>query len=154
MVAKSSSSSRESIESRRNADRDVGRNRAWMRLLLIGGGLFLIVGALVGVRVFATQHQASISGGMQFVIPAGASKDVAIPTIDSAIDIPTHIVFKAGEPAILTIRNDDSVANRAGPWVIGPGQTYTAKFDQPGTYDYACTVDPAESVTIVVEGPA
>jgi len=134
--------------------RGAGRARAGRRLLIIGGGLLVIVGALVGVQRFATHYQASTSGGMEFVIPAGASKDVAVPTIDSAIDIPTHIVFKAGEPAVLTIRNDDSVANRAGPWVIGPGQTYTAKFDQPGTYEYACTVDPTESVTIVVEGPA
>lgn len=129
-----------------------GRRRARLRLLAIGVGLLAIVAVLLGVQAFAANHQGSTDGGLHFVIPAGASNDLAVPTIDSAIEIPTRIVFRDGEAAILTIRNDDSVANRAGPWVIGPGQTYTARFDQPGTYDYACTVDPRESVTVIVEG--
>jgi plastocyanin len=43
------------------------------------------------------------------------------------------------------------VANRAGPWVIGAGQTYSIRFDKPGVYEYVCSVDAAESVTITVE---
>ncbi|MGB3329640.1 MAG: plastocyanin/azurin family copper-binding protein [Thermomicrobiales bacterium] len=130
-----------------------GRRRGSLRLIGMIAGLLVIAGVLVGVQAMASRYQSSAAGdGLSFVIPDGASQNVAVPTIDSAIDIPTYIVFKEGEAAVLSIRNDDAVANRAGPWVIGPGQTYTAKFDQPGTYQYACTVDPAESVTIVVEG--
>ena len=128
-----------------------GRRRAQSRVLLLAGGLVAIAAILIGVQAFAAQYEASDTGGMHFVIPKGAAETLDVPTIDSAISIPTRIVFGKGEKAVLTIRNDDTVANRAGPWVIGPGQTYTAKFDEPGSYDYACTVDPAESVTVIVE---
>lgn len=128
------------------------RRRARRRYLTIGMGFVAIVVVLLGVQALTSRYQSSPDGGLHFVIPDGASKDLNVPTIDSAIEVPTRIVFKPGEPAILTIRNDDSVANRAGPWVIGAGQTYTAKFNQPGTYEYACAVDPAESVTVIVEG--
>lgn len=89
-------------------------------------------------------------GGLVFVIPDGAAARFAIPTIDSAIAIPTDIRFGPGETARITVRNEDEVANRAGPWVVGPGQTYTARFDEPGVYEFVCTVDASESVTVTV----
>ncbi|MGN6483417.1 MAG: cupredoxin domain-containing protein [Thermomicrobiales bacterium] len=133
------------------------RKRARARVYRRGGylmiGLILLTALVSVVYVLANRHQASEADrGLEFVIPKGASADVEVPTIDSAIAIPTRITFAKGEPAILSIRNEDTVANRAGPWVIGPGQTYTAKFDEPGTYEYVCTVDASESVTITVEG--
>lgn len=136
------------------------RKRARSRVYRRGGylmiGLIAITGLLSVVYVVANRGNddsaPSDGQGLLFVIPEGASATVDVPTIDSAIAIPTQITFKEGEPAVLSIRNEDTVANRAGPWVIGPGQTYTAKFDEPGTYEYVCTVDATESVTIVVEG--
>lgn len=133
------------------------RKRSRARVYRRGGylmiGLILLTALLSVVYVVANRHDAAeAEKGLVFVIPNGASANVEVPTVDSAIVIPTQITFAAGEPAVLSIRNDDSVANRAGPWVIGPGQTYTAKFDKPGTYEYVCTVDASESVTIVVEG--
>jgi len=91
------------------------------------------------------------SKGLSFTGLKGISL-VAVPTIDSAIEIPTDIRFGPGDVARITVRNDDSVANRAGPWVIGPGQTYTARFDNPGVYEFECTVDASESVTVTVTG--
>ena len=88
--------------------------------------------------------------GLVFVIPAGASQSVEIPGIDSAIAIPTSIEFGPDDVARITVRNEDTVANRAGPWVVEPGQTYTARFDEPGTYQFDCTVDATESVTVTV----
>ncbi|MGC4190305.1 MAG: plastocyanin/azurin family copper-binding protein [Thermomicrobiales bacterium] len=133
------------------------RKRARARVYRRGGylmiGLIALTALLSVVYVVANRHEtAEAEKGLVFVIPQGASANVEVPTIDSAIAIPTQITFAKGEPAILSIRNEDTVANRAGPWVIGPGQTYTAKFDEPGTYEYVCTVDASESVTIVVEG--
>ena len=92
-----------------------------------------------------------IRDGMVYEIPAGASQFLNLPAIDSAIDIPVDITFAKGETAMISIVNHDGVANRAGPWVIGPGQTFTMRFDKPGVYEYVCTVDAAESVTITVE---
>ncbi len=107
----------------------------------------------VGAIAIATNRAGNDEDpGLLFVIPAGASDMVAVPTIDSAIEIPTDIRFGPGDVARITVRNDDSVANRAGPWVIGPGQTYTARFDNPGVYEFECTVDSSESVTVTVTG--
>lgn len=93
------------------------------------------------------------SGGMLFVIPAGASEHVEVATIDSAIEIPTEIVFEDGELPEISIRNDDTVAHRAGPWVVGPGQSYTLRLDNPGEYRFDCSVDPSESVVVTVLEP-
>ena len=119
---------------------------------------FLFVGVLtIAGLMFAIYALSSLvgtgdpEGGLRFVIPVGAADTLDLPTIDSAIVIPTAIVFQKGEPAVLSIRNDDVVANRAGPWVIGAGQTYTIAFDEPGVYEYVCSVKAEESVTITVE---
>lgn len=111
----------------------------------------LAASVLLAVAVLAINWASSGDDmGMVFVIPAGASDSVDIPTIDSAIAIPTDIQFGPGDVARITVRNEDSVANRAGPWVIGPGQTYTARFDEPGEYKFDCTVDETESVVVTV----
>ncbi|HEU0163936.1 MAG TPA: plastocyanin/azurin family copper-binding protein [Thermomicrobiales bacterium] len=141
----------------RAAAQDAIRKKARSRVYRRGGyimiALLLIVTLLSVIYIVTNRHNEDLANsGLQFVIPNGASETVAIPTINSAIAIPTSIVFKPGEPAVLSIRNEDSVANRAGPWVVGPGQTYTAKFDKPGVYKYVCSVNAAESVTITVEG--
>lgn len=88
--------------------------------------------------------------GMIFTIPEG-SKNRVIPQMESAIQIPTDIVFAASDDAVITIVNADDVAHRAGPFLIGPGQTYVQRFDSPGSYPIACTVDPAESIVVTVE---
>jgi hypothetical protein len=112
-----------------------------------------VVVLFVGAIAVATNRSGSDDDpGLLFVIPAGASDMVAVPTIDSAIEIPIDIRFGPDDVARITVRNDDSVANRAGPWVVGPGQTYTARFDEPGVYQFECTVDSNESVTVTVTG--
>jgi len=137
------------------ARRKHARARVYRRGGYLMAGLIAITALLSVVYVVANRHDAAeAEKGLVFVIPKGASANVDVPTIDSAIAIPTEITFAKGEPALLSIRNEDTVANRAGPWVIGPGQTYTARFDEPGTYEYVCTVDASESVTITVEGDA
>lgn len=87
-------------------------------------------------------------GGQTFVIPEGAAATLDYPTIDTAIDVPTDLVFERGE--VLTIRNEDSAANRAGPWVLAGGETLRMAFDTPGEYFYLCSVDEEESVTVTV----
>jgi hypothetical protein len=89
--------------------------------------------------------------GLLFTIPAGAKERVEQPTIDSAIEIPTRIRFAAGEPAVITVRNLDDVAHRAGPFLVEAYQTYTQRFPEPGDYPIACSVNPLESVVVTVE---
>jgi len=35
--------------------------------------------------------------------------------------------------------------------VVLPGQTYIQRFPNPGEFNIACTVDPAESITVTVK---
>lgn len=125
------------------------RQRQRRRLLVVAGGIaaLLIVAMLGGV---AYSWEESEPNGLVFIIPDGAAKTLDQPTIDSAIVIPTDIRFDADEEARITIKNEDSTANRAGPWVVTAGQTYTVGPLPPGSYQFNCTVDPAESVTVTV----
>lgn len=116
-------------------------------LMLSLGVVVLFVAAVAIARERASKPE---DPGLMFVIPAGASAQVAVPTIDSAIEIPVDIRFGPGDVAKITVVNEDSVANRAGPWVVGAGQTYTARFDEPGVYEFECSVDANESVTVTV----
>lgn len=127
------------------------RRRQRQRLLLVAAGItgLLLVLMLGGVARF---WEGSGAGGLVFVIPQGAAAQLDQPMIDSAIAIPTDIRFGPGDDARITIRNEDSTTNRAGPWVVMPGQTYTVGPLPPGEYFYNCTVDAAESVTVTVVG--
>lgn len=119
------------------------------RLLMLALSLvaLVLVGALGGVAAFWPEDEPQ---GLIFVIPEGRAAELNIPTVDSAIDIPTDIRFGPNDVASITIINEDTTMNRAGPWVIEAGQTYTLKFDKSGTYKFDCTVDPSESVVITV----
>jgi hypothetical protein len=121
----------------------LGRSR---RLLLAFGTIGLLL--VISLGGFALLWDGGEPGGLTLVIPEGAAATVEYPTIDSAIAVPTELVFERGE--VLTIRNEDAAANRAGPWVLGGGETLRMKFDTPGEYTYLCTVDASENVTVTV----
>jgi hypothetical protein len=125
------------------------RRRSRGRLLLLASSLvaLVIVAALGGVALFWDEAEPE---GLVFVIPAGAAERLDMPTIDSAIDIPVDIRFGPDDVARITVVNEDSTMNRAGPWLVDAGQTYRLKFDKPGVYQFDCTVDASESVTVTV----
>lgn len=130
---------------------------SWRRRVLQSRSARLAMLAATAVGFIVIWFAANLASsneetGLVFVIPAGASASLAIPGIDSAIAIPTDIQFGPDDVAKITVRNEDSVVNRAGPWVIEAGQTYTARFDEPGTYQFDCSVDASESVTVTVSG--
>lgn len=122
-------------------------NRSRLLLLALSISTLVIVGALGGVAAFWPEETPQ---GLVFVIPEGRAEELNIPTVDSAIDIPTDIRFGPNDVASITIINEDTTMNRAGPWVIEAGQTYTLRFDKAGTYKFDCSVDPAETVVITV----
>ena len=123
--------------------------RSRSRLLLLGSSLaaLVLVAALGGVAAFWQEAEPE---GLVFVIPAGAAERLEMPTIDSAIEIPVDIRFGPDDVARITIINEDGTMHRAGPWLVDAGQTYRLKFDKPGVYQFDCTVDAAESVTVTV----
>lgn len=128
-------------------------NGDWRRFGLgtVALALLGMVLGLGGVASLGWEREEMIGAGLLFVIPAGSAALVTEPGIDSAVTIPTDIRFASGQTAAITIRNEDTVAHRAGPFLVAAGQTYVQRFRNPGSYPIACVVDPAESIVITVE---
>ena len=84
----------------------------------------------------------------------GSVSDNTITIKNFAFD-PDSITVKPGS----TVRwlNHDSVPHRilfadgADSNVLASSQSWSRKFDQTGTYDYACTIHPAMQGTVIVE---
>lgn len=112
--------------------------------------LLIVVLALLGVNLLRSEPSSG-ADGLLFVIPAGSAARLAEPGVESAITLPTLIRFGSGETAAISVRNDDTVVHRAGPFVVGPGETFTMRFPAPGEYPVTCTVNPAESIRVIVE---
>ncbi len=130
----------------------LGSGGGWRRIGLAVIALALL-GLVLGLGGIAGPGwgRAETSGdGLLFVIAAGSAALLAEPGIDSAVTIPTDIRFASGETAAITIRNDDTVTHRAGPFLVAAGQTYVQRFRDPGTYPIACAVDPAKSIVVTV----
>lgn len=120
--------------------------RSWARI----GALGLLVVALALVGISQLVDSAPDDPGLVFVIPYGSSQRVPAGQL-SAVDVPTDIVFKRGETAKITVINNDMVTHLAGPFLVGPGQTYVQTFPSPGTYPITCTVNADESIVVTVE---
>jgi len=110
------------------------------------GGLALLVAALFSYR----WRKDDEPPGVAFIIPKGAGAAVSNDTLKSAIVLPTEFTFGPDDDAAISVTNEDSVPLRAGPFVVLPGQTYTQRFPNPGEFNIACAVDPAESITVTV----
>ncbi|MCA9858740.1 MAG: hypothetical protein KC438_03420 [Thermomicrobiales bacterium] len=129
------------------AEKKISRRQMLINIAIGGGGLALLIAALFSNR---WRNKDDEMAGLSFVIPEGAGAEVNNSTLVSAITLPTDITFEPGEEAAISVKNEDSVPLRAGPFVILPGQTYTQRFPNPGEFFIACTVDPAESITVTV----
>lgn len=124
------------------------------RALLRWGGIGLMLA--VGIGYGAARFGGDASGdedrlGMVFTIPYGQSRYVNAG-LESAVPMPTQITFGPGEVAAITVINQDDVAHLAGPFLVGPGKTFIQRFPKPGEYPINCTVNPAESIVVTVEG--
>jgi hypothetical protein len=111
-------------------------------------GLLAIALILVGVSQFVEDEPDD--PGLIFVIPYGSAQRVPAGQL-SAVDVPTNIVFKQGETAKITVINNDTVTHLAGPFLVGPGQTFVQTFPSPGVYPINCTVNDDESIVVTVE---
>ncbi|MCU0492886.1 MAG: cupredoxin family copper-binding protein [Chloroflexaceae bacterium] len=100
--------------------------------------------------------------------PALTQTPTTIPVTPTPTGVPVAIQNFAYAPASLTVplnqpvtwTNNDSaphdVAASGGSWAsptLSQGQQFTRNFDQPGTYDYICSIHPfmRGSVTVVVQ---
>lgn len=113
--------------------------------------LLLVVTALVLVGLRGLVNDGTSGGpGLVFTIPLGASASVPAG-LKSAVDIPREIVFAKDETAKITIINNDTVTHLAGPFLVGPGQTFVQTFPTPGRYPITCTVNADESIVVTVQ---
>lgn len=120
--------------------------RQWGKIA--GAGLLLIALVLIGIGRFSGRE--ADDPGLVYVIPYGASQRVPAG-LRSAVDMPTRIVFSRGETAKITVINNDSVTHLAGPFLVGPGQTFVQTFPTPGVYPINCTINEDESIVVTVE---
>ncbi len=65
--------------------------------------------------------------------------------------MPRSILFKDGDTAKITVINHDDVTHLAGPFVVGPGETYVQTFPNPGIFPIDCAVNAEESIVVKVE---
>lgn len=130
-----------------------GQPKRARSMIGVAAAATLLAGVLVllGINLLRSEPPSG-PGGLLFVIPAGSAARLEEPGVESAITLPTLIRFRPGETAAISVRNDDTVVHRAGPFVVGPGETFTMRFPAPGEYPVTCTVNPAESIRVIVEG--
>ena len=128
----------------------LNRRQRW-GLAALSLGLLVSILALGGFVLPNGSGADPVPGGLVYIIPPGRAETLSEPGVDSALAIPTDIRLASTETASITIRNDDSVTHRAGPFVVAAGQSFVQRFREAGTYPIVCTVDPAESIVVTVE---
>ena len=96
---------------------------------------------------------AIVSGCVQQPPATGSQGDTV--TIKDFAFTPQVLTVKAG--TTVTWTNEDSASHTitsAGFFdsgTIATGQTFSKTFDQPGTYNYACSIHPSMKGKIIVE---
>jgi plastocyanin len=92
-------------------------------------------------------------------VPSLAGEATASPTIVMAKDFmfaPTSLTIKSGSTVTWTNKDDEphTVVSDAGLFRSGAmdtNESFSFKFDKPGTYHYACSIHPRMVGTIVVQ---
>jgi hypothetical protein len=88
---------------------------------------------------------------LAIVIPRGAAQKIAAG--EKIAPFPSEITLTAGVKDTLLILNEDEAGHGVGPFWINAGQSLTLRFDTPGTYSVACSLDPEHAFRIVVLKP-
>ena len=119
-------------------------------VLLRRGGIAAaaIAAAVIGLVLVVSRAQPAP--------PVTGADEVSIAALNASFDHP-EVEVKAG--TTVEWRNDGAtehhLVRRLGGAVVGddlaPGQTETATFDQPGTFEFFCTIHPEMSGTVIVD---
>ena len=135
-------------------------------------GLILLAITLIMVGVCGcTQTAPPVQPPATVITPLQTIQQLTITTIPvpqtttSVSDNTIRIKNFAFDPASITVKvgstvrwvNQDSDPHRilfadgADSTVLAATQSFSRKFDQAGTYDYACTIHPTMHGTVIVE---
>ena len=111
----------------------------------------VVAGLLISLLGLAT---ASCSGGgasgpqkvVEIVVPAGTQDKL---NRGELVDVmPAELYFRVGD--VIRIRNDDSVDQYAGPYLVQAGQQFELKFGAPGKYGGLCNLSGGSTYMIVI----
>jgi plastocyanin len=86
--------------------------------------------------------------------PAASGGTATTVTIKNFMFEPASVTIKVGDS--VTFKNEDSVAHTVNganfqSGDIAPGASYSQTFDKAGTYQYACSIHPQMTGTVVVQ---
>lgn len=94
-------------------------------------------------------QQANAARELVFAIPAGTGAKLAA---GEHVDVlPRTIAIDLSRENTLVIRNEDSEPVTIGPYRIEPGQRFSQRFYNAGTFDLLCSVHGGEPLRIVVQ---
>ncbi|PZQ16210.1 MAG: amicyanin [Ancylobacter novellus] len=119
----------------------------------------IVAGAVAAAAVVLAPRRAGAAEPAEVVEGAGGTQQIEIK--DMAFGTP-EVTIKVGESVTWT--NKDEIAHnvhmRTGPMkgnpkaqgpMLSQNQTYTLKFNEPGTYIYICTPHPMMKGKVIVE---
>jgi len=114
-------------------------------------GVAMLAGLLIAVLAGAWWWRGPSEAQRQalFSIPPGtAARLAAGETVEV---LPSTINLTLNQRDILVIRNDDSVPVQIGPFTIDPGQRFSQRYYNRGTYELMCTIHADQRLRVVVE---
>jgi YVTN family beta-propeller protein len=105
----------------------------------------------IDIQPKATQKTASVAQPMRV-----AAANAATVEIKDFAFVPTEIRVAAGQPVVWTNRDTvtHTVTGAENAWNSGdlsPGSRFSRTFQQPGTYEFACSIHPYMQGRVVVQ---
>jgi amicyanin len=133
--------------------------------------ILFVITIIVVSTCGCTQLSPSVQPSVTATAPLETTQQLTITTIPvprttgSVSENTINITNLAFDPDSITVKlgstvrwvNRDSVPHRilfadgADSKVLAGSQSWSRKFDQAGTYDYACTIHPTMQGTVIVE---
>lgn len=108
----------------------------------------VVLAASLGGAVGYWHTQRQLERQVVYVIPPGTVERLEA---GEAVDVlPATIELTLGRRDVLVIRNDDSRPVTIGPFKVAPGQQFTQRYHNAGTYDLICSIHPGEQLRVVV----
>jgi hypothetical protein len=84
-----------------------------------------------------------------YVVPIGTAQRLAAG--EALTLFPDTITLDRTSQNTLVIRNEDTQSIQVGPYKIAPGQSFTQRFYNRGTYDLTCSLHKSEQLRIIVQ---
>lgn len=115
-----------------------------MKMLLMSAAAFVLAAGLAPALSVEEEHVVQMNG--KAFQPARLEIKVGEKVTWKNYDLTDHTVTAKAKPA----RPDGQGKPRFDSGLMKPGDSFSYRFEKEGTYDYACTIHPSMTGTIVV----